>query len=142
MWVVNRLRDELCADKPFTEIVGEAEKSNFNEYAAVNDNAFLAPDSMRTAFDNALKIKPQSTGDYFRCAYLSLAQSYKAALDELRVNTGLSFDKLYIVGGGAKNGFLNRLTEEICMVKVIALPIEASAIGNIKQQILRGKQGV
>lgn len=142
MWVVNRLRDELCADKPFTEIVGEAEKSNFNEYADVNDNAFLAPDSMRTAFDNALKIKPQSTGDYFRCAYLSLAQSYKAALDELRVNTGLSFDKLYIVGGGAKNGFLNRLTEEICRVKVIALPIEASAIGNIKQQILRGKQGV
>lgn len=142
MWVINRLRDELCPDKPFPEIVKEAEESTFNEYVDVNDNAFLAPESMKAAFDNALKSKRQSTGDYFRCAYLSLAQSYKTALDELKSNTGIKFDKLYIVGGGAKNGFLNRLTEEICKVKVIALPIEASALGNIKQQILRGKKYV
>lgn len=142
MWIVNRLRDELCPDKPFSEIVREAEESNFNEYVDVNGKEFLAPESMRAAFDNALKSKPQKIGDYFRCAYLSLAQSYKQALDELKFNTGLNFDKLYIVGGGAKNGFLNRLTEEICKVKVIALPIEASAIGNIKQQILRGKKDV
>lgn len=142
MWVVNRLRDELCPDKPFPEIVKEAEESIFNEYADVNDGAFLAPESMKAAFDNAIKAKPQSIGDYFKCAYLSLAQSYKTALNELKSNTGLRFDTLYIVGGGAKNGFLNCLTEEICKVKVIALPIEASAIGNIKQQILRGKKYV
>lgn len=142
MWVVNRLRDELCPDKPFSEIVKEAEESIFNDYADVNGKEFLAPGSMKTTFDNALKTTPQSVGDYFRCAYLSLAQSYKTALDELKANTGMEFDKLYIVGGGAKNGFLNRLTEEICKVKVMALPIEASAIGNIKQQILRGKKYV
>lgn len=142
MWVVNRLRDELCPDKPFPEIVKEAEESIFNEYADVNDGAFLAPESMKVAFDNALKVKPRSVGDYFKCAYLSLAQSYKTALNELKSNTGLQFDNLYIVGGGAKNGFLNRLTEEVCKVKVIALPIEASAIGNIKQQIERGKRNV
>ncbi len=142
MWVVNRLRDELCPDKPFPEIVKEAEESIFNEYADVNGKEFLAPGSMKTTFDNALKTTPQSVGDYFKCAYLSLAQSYKVALDELKVNTGMKFNKLYIVGGGAKNEFLNRLTEEICKVKVIALPIEASAIGNIKQQILRGKKYV
>ncbi len=142
MWVVNRLRDELCPDKPFSEIVKEAEKSNFNEYTDVNGKEFLAPESMKSAFYNALKSKPQNVGDYFRCAYLSLAQSYKTALNELKSNTGLRFDTLYIVGGGAKNGFLNRLTEEICKVKVIALPIEASAIGNIKQQIERGKLNV
>ena len=142
MWVVNRLRDELCPDKPFPEIVKEAEESIFNEYADVNDGAFLAPESMKAAFDNAIKAKPQSIGDYFKCAYLSLAQSYKTALNELKANTGMKFNNLYIVGGGAKNGFLNRLTEEICKVKVIALPIEASAIGNIKQQIERGKKYV
>lgn len=142
MWVVNRLRDELCPDKPFSEIVKESEKSNFNGYTDVNDGAFLAPESMKSAFYNALKSKPQNVGDYFRCAYISLAQSYKTALDELKANTGMNFDKVYVVGGGAKNGFLNRLTEEICKVKVMALPIEASAIGNIKQQIERGKLNV
>ncbi len=139
MWVVNRLRDELCPDKPFPEIVKEAQESNFNEYAGVNDSAFLSPESMKAAFCNALKSEPGNAGDYFRCAYLSLAHSYKTALDGLSANTGIKSDKLYIVGGGAKNGFLNRLTEEICKVKVMALPIEASAIGNIKQQILRGE---
>ena len=49
---------------------------------------------------------------------------------------------MYIVGGGAKNKFLNRLTEEICKIKVVALPIEASAIGNIKAQIKRSEDNV
>ena len=42
---------------------------------------------------------------------------------------------IYIVGGGAKNAFLNRLTEEASVKKVIALPIEATAIGNLKIQM-------
>ena len=142
MWVVNRLRDELCPEKPFSEIVREAEESAFNELADVNDGAFLSPESMKKSFNNALKARLQGIGDYFRCAYLSLAHSYKAALEELTANTGISFDKLYIVGGGAKNGFLNRLTEEICKVKVIALPIEASALGNLKQLIKTGEKNV
>lgn len=142
MWVVNRLRDELCPDKPFSQIVEEAEKSNFGSFVDVNDGAFLAPESMKAAFDNALAEKPQSTGDYFRCAYLSIAHSYKTALDELKANTGAEINGLYIVGGGAKNGLLNSLTEEICKLKVTALPIEASALGNIKMLIKGSKKNV
>ena len=142
MWIVNRLRSELCPDKPFQEIVKEAEDSGFNGCVDVNDSSFLAPESMKAAFDKSLCVKPQCAGDYFRCAYTSLAQSYKTALDELKANAGADFNKLYIVGGGAKNGFLNKLTEEICNVKVIALPIEASALGNIKMQIKGSKKYV
>ena len=45
------------------------------------------------------------------------------------------YDSIYIVGGGAKNAFLNRLTEEASGKKVIALPMEATAIGNLKVQM-------
>ena len=90
---------------------------------------------MIEAFDTALSVKPQTLGDYFRCAYRSLAQSYKIAIEELERNTGMCCDKLYIVGGGAKNGFLNRLTEEATGKTVIALPIEATALGNLKIQM-------
>ena len=38
------------------------------------------------------------------------------------------------MGGGAKNQFLNRLTEEATSKRVIALPIEATALGNLKTQ--------
>ena len=74
-------------------------------------------------------------GDYFRCAYRSLAISYRDAIRELEANTGSTYEKLYIVGGGAKNKFLNRLTEEATGKQVIALPIEATALGNLKIQM-------
>ena len=57
------------------------------------------------------------------------------ALDELEANTGRTSDKLYIVGGGAKNTFLNKLTEEATGKQVIALPIEATALGNLMIQM-------
>ena len=135
MWLVNRLRAELCPDKPWNLITAEAEKSRFEETVDANAQSFLAPESMKAAFDAALSTTPQTAGDYFRCAYCSLALSYRDALRELEHNTGKHYDKLYIVGGGAKNAFLNRLTEEATGKKVIALPIEATAIGNLKIQI-------
>ena len=95
---------------------------------------------MKEAFDKWLEneiIKPQTESDYFRCAFISLAISYMNALDELKTNSGKNFDTLYIVGGGAKNGLLNELTEQVCKLKVKALPIEATAIGNLKIQIAR-----
>ena len=135
MWLVNRLRSELCQDKPWREILTEAEESRFSGIVDANDSAFLAPESMREAFDASLAIKPQTDGDYFRCAYYSLAQGYALALKELEQNTGRTYEKLFIVGGGAKNEFLNRLTEEATGKQVIALPIEATAIGNLKIQM-------
>lgn len=132
MWVVNRLRDELCPDKPFSEIVELASKSGFEKTVDVNAPAFLAPASMKAAFDGALGTAPESAGDYFKCAYLSLAESYKTALEELETNVGRTYGELYIVGGGAKNEYLNGLTERATGKRVIALPIEASALGNLK----------
>ena len=138
MWLVNRLKDELCPEKPWSEITAEAEASRFEETVDANDPAFLAPKSMVHTFDAALSVRPQTVGDFFRCAYRSLALSYMNAVQELQHNTGRHFDKLYIVGGGAKNGFLNRLTEEATGKRVIALPIEATALGNLKIQIVGG----
>ena len=135
MWLVNRLKDELCPETPFSEIAQMAAKSQFAETVNANAPEFLAPDSMRAAFDAALRTKPQSAGDYFRCAYHSLAQSYAEALAELEQNTGKTYEKLYIVGGGAKNELLNHLTAKATGKEVIALPIEATALGNLKIQM-------
>ena len=135
MWLPNRLRAELCPDKPWSEIVAEAETSGFAETVDANAPSFLAPESMKAAFDSALSAKPQTLGDYFRCAYRSLALSYRQAIEELEYNTDKKYDKIYIVGGGARNGFLNRLTEQATGKNVVALPIEATALGNLKIQM-------
>jgi len=57
------------------------------------------------------------------------------SIEELEHNTGHTYQQLYIVGGGTKNRFLNRLTEEATGKKVIALPIEATALGNLNIQV-------
>lgn len=135
MWLVNELKSELCPDMTFPEIVKAAEKSECALLVDANASEFLAPKSMKAAFDAATSNALGTMGDYFRCAYRSLAASYQKAMDELERNTGCAYEKLYIVGGGAKNVFLNRLTEEATEKKVIALPIEATALGNLKNQM-------
>ena len=135
MWLVNELQREICPDTPFPEIVKLAEESKCEALVDANAPEFLSPKSMKAAFDKAAGNVFSSVGDYFRCAYRSLAISYREALWELEENTGKHYDRLYIVGGGAKNGFLNRLTEEATGKKVVALPIEATALGNLKIQM-------
>ena len=135
MWLVNELRRDLCPEMAFPEIVKAALESGCDLLVDANAPEFLAPRSMKAAFDTAADGKLHTVGDYFRCAYRSLAVSYRDALDELEANTGCTYEKLYIVGGGAKNAFLNRLTEEATGKKVIALPIEATALGNLKIQM-------
>ena len=135
MWLVNELKRDLCPEMPYPEIVKLAEESTCEAIVDANAPEFLAPKSMKAAFNQATGNALASIGDYFRCAYRSLALSYRQAIEELEANTGCTYEKLYIVGGGAKNGFLNRLTEEVTGKKVIALPIEATALGNLKIQM-------
>ncbi len=135
MWIVNRLRDELNPLMPWDEIIDNAKVSRFDETVDINDDIFLSPESMKKAFDSMLSKGADFAGDYYRCAYRSLALSYKNNIDELEHNLNETYDKLYIVGGGAKNSFLNTLTENITGKDVIALPIEATALGNLRIQM-------
>ncbi len=135
MWLVNGLQKELCPDIPFSELVRLAEESAFDGIVDANAPSLMSPKSMKAEFDALLHQTLESPGDYFRCACRSLAYSYMTAIQELQHNTGRSFDTVYIVGGGAKNGFLNRLTAEACGRRIIALPIEATALGNLKVQM-------
>ena len=134
MWLVNCLQKELCPDIPFPQIVKAAEASACDVLVDANAPEFLAPKSMKAAFDEATGGALDDVGDYFRCAYRSLAMSYRQAIEELERNTGRTYEKLYIVGGGAKNTFLNALTQEATGKQVIALPIEATALGNLAIQ--------
>ena len=135
MWLVNELQRELCPEMPFSEIVKAAQESACEVLIDANAPEFLAPKSMKAAFDAATGHALKTAKDYFRCAYRSLALSYRQAIEELERNTGRQYQKLYIVGGGAKNAFLNDLTQKATGKQVIALPIEATALGNLKIQM-------
>ena len=141
MWIVQCLRAELCPEKSYAEIADMASKSNFNGLFDVNDPAFMAPKSMCEAIKNNLlangKGAPKCDADYFSSAYHSLASCYADAIGDLEKNVGKNYAEIYIVGGGAKNGYLNGLTERYTGRRVVAMPIEATAIGNLTVQMRR-----
>ena len=141
MWIIQSLRKELCPETSYQEIADMAQTSSYTEVFDVNDEAFMAPKSMKEAIrtyfaERGIKT-PEGDKDYFNAAYVSLAAGYKKAIADLERNTGKTYPAIYIVGGGAKNTYLNDLTEKATGKKVIALPIEATAIGNLKVQMNR-----
>ena len=141
MWIVQNLRAELCPDVSYSDIVTMAEGSGFFDVFDVNDESFTAPKSMKGAIDSYMsahgKSVPRTVDDYFKCAYLSLAHCYGVSIADMEYNTGVTYTALYIVGGGAKNNYLNKLSEKYTGKRVVALPIEATAIGNLKIQMKR-----
>lgn len=141
MWLVQCLRSELCPETSYGDIAALARTSDYTELFDVNDPRLMAPDSMKAAIRDCLseagKSIPESDADYFNSAYHSLAACYDRAIRDLEINTGRGYSEIYIVGGGAKNTYLNELCELYTGKRVIALPIEATAIGNLKIQMKR-----
>ena len=139
MWIIQSLRKEMCPDTSYGDIADMAAKSGYAEVFDVNDDSFMAPESMKGAIAEYFTSRgvpaPSAMEDFFNAAYVSLAHGYKRAIDDLEANTGKTYPAIYIVGGGAKNGYLNDLTERTTCKRVIALPIEATAIGNLKVQM-------
>ena len=139
MWIIQSLRREMCPDTSYADIAKMASESDYKEIFNVNDNAFMSPESMKAAIRDYITRAggkaPREMADYFNSAYHSLAASYHEAVCALENNLGKTYSEIYIVGGGAKNEYLNALSAEYTGKKIIALPIEATAIGNIKVQL-------
>ena len=75
-------------------------------------------------------------GQVMRCIYESLALKYRFALEQLSRATGKQFSVLHVLGGGAKDGLLCRMTADCAGIPVIAGPVEATALGNILIQLV------
>ena len=139
--MIQCIKKEYNDKYSFTDFVDEAEKSKyFKSLVDVNDLSFFAPDSMIDAVkkycEKTNQAVPQTVGEIVRCVYMSLAESYKQAVEQIETITGEKFDNINIVGGGCQNVLLNKLTAERTGRTVIAGPIEATATGNILAQML------
>lgn len=83
---------------------------------------------------------PAGRGEVVRCIYESLALKYRITKDQIESVTGRRYPALHIVGGGTKDGLLSQFTANATGSRVIAGPIEATALGNMAVQLLA--QGV
>ena len=65
----------------------------------------------------------------------SLARRYAQVLSAITEITGKKLKRLFIVGGGSKNTFLNRLTAEYSGLEVILGSSESTTVGNFAIQM-------
>jgi rhamnulokinase len=96
---------------------------------------FLAPGDMpariRAACRETGQPEPDGHAAILRCALDSLACKYRLVLETI----GASGD-VHIVGGGAQDATLCRLTADVLGRPVHAGPVEATAVGNLLVQAL------
>lgn len=136
LWIIQCVQKQLGIS--FAEMVELAATSTYTRVFDVNDSRFSAPQDMRAEITAALVetgAAPVTDADLINSVYHSLAYCYGEAYREMEAVTGQHWDKLYIAGGGAKNTTLNELTAQYTGKQVVALPIEATAIGNLKIQM-------
>jgi rhamnulokinase len=115
-------------------------ESAFTHLVDPDDESFLRPADMLAAIDDFCRKTHQPTpatpGAYVRCILESLAFKYRLVLRNLEQLCGKRMDQIRVIGGGSKNRLLNQFTADATGKRVLAGPVEATALGNIAIQIL------
>lgn len=140
MWAIQSVKKELENKYSYDDLMHLAEEAEIDSVIDLNDNRFLAPESMIGAIkgycvEKGLKV-PETVGEIMKVIYLSLATIYAETIVKTEEVTGQTFEILNIVGGGSKDGYLNRLTKEKTGKRVMAGPIEGTAVGNLLTQAI------
>ncbi len=141
LWMIQCVRREYNKKYSWGDFVTlSKEVKDFDSIVDVNDNSFLAPASMIEAIKDYCRKTgqkvPETPGEIALCVYDSLAVCYKRAVETVERVTGYKFDTIHIVGGGCQNAYLNELTAKRTGRRVVAGPVEATAIGNALSQLL------
>ncbi len=140
MWLVQNIRKENDNKYSYGELADMAAKSSYDGLIDVNEDRFLAPDSMTETILEALEDggykKPEGLPDILRTVFRSLALCYRDAIAEMNQISGREADCLHIVGGGCQNEFLNQLTADACRIPVYAGPVEGTVLGNVLVQMI------
>lgn len=141
MWAIQSIKRELENKYGYQELMYLAmDEKDFDSIVDLNDERFLAPDSMINTIKDYCKETnqkvPENVGQVMNVVYRSLAGIYKDTIVKMEEVTGKTFDTINIVGGGSKDEYLNTLTKNYTGKRVIAGPTEGTAVGNLLSQAI------
>ena len=127
----------------FPDLIDAAKGAqDFASTVDVNDDSFLAPDSMIDAVkqfcEKSGQAVPETVGEIMQCVYLSLSMCYAEAVKTLIRLTGKTYTSINIVGGGCQDMYLNEMSAVTTGLPVYAGPVEGTAIGNLIVQMISG----
>lgn len=140
LWMIQSVRKELAPEESFGTICENASKTTIASLVDCNDDRFLAPESMtkevQAACAESGQQVPEGIVEVASVIYNSLAKCYADTIAEVEEMTGVTYDCIHVVGGGANAAYLNELTAKATGRIVYAGPTEATAIGNLTAQMI------
>lgn len=153
MWLLEEcLREWQSAGRSWsvTELIGECEKlpvatTIFN----VDAPDLILPGHMPSRVNRELEKAghapipedPAHAPQMANVIFSSLAARYAEVLRALQDVTGRNLQRVYVVGGGSQNEYVNRLIGERTGLQVKRGPIESSTIGNLAIQFASLESG-
>ena len=143
LWMIQNAKHELDDKYSFAELCDLASQNGeFGSIVNALDDRFLAPKSMIDEIKSYCKETgqaiPETPGQIAAVIYNSLAKCYAECADQIEAFTGKKFNAINIIGGGSNADYLNRITAKVSGRTVLAGPGEATAIGNILNQMIAG----
>jgi len=144
LWLVQEIRRALARDGAPPSYAGLTEAARaaapFTAVIDPDHSDFVRPDDMLAAIRENCRDggrpTPSSVGEVVRTALEGLALRFRWTIDRLAELTGRPVRAIHVVGGGARNGLLCRMTADATGRSVLAGPVEATAIGNILVQAI------
>ena len=144
LWLVQECRrtwQHQGEDLTYDEITQLASKAKpFLAVIDPDDGVFLHPGNMPERIQkycaDTNQTVPQTKGEIVRVVLECMALKYLWVLERLEELSRKHYEPIHIIGGGTKNRLLNQFTADCTQRKVIAGPVEATAIGNILLQAI------
>jgi rhamnulokinase len=144
LWLVQECRRTWALEGQglsYDDLTGLAASARpFRSIVDTDSPDFMRPGGMPTRMaaycQRTRQPVPESKGEYVRCALESLALKYRWVLERTERMLGRKLDPIHIVGGGTQNKLLCQLTADATGRKVVAGPIEATAIVNVLVQAM------
>ena len=138
LWIVQECR-RCWGDPSYDELMEQAAAARADvPLFDPDDERFLAPGDMPARIADACaelgQPRPEGRGETVRSALVSLACKYRLVLERLERAAGVEVEVVHVIGGGARNELLCRLTADLLRRPVLAGPVEATALGNVLVQ--------
>lgn len=141
LWMIQNVRHELDDKYSFAELCAMADDAkDFPSLVDALDDRFLSPENMMAEIKaycaETDQPVPETPGEIAVVVYNSLAKCYAECAEQIEAFTGKKYNAINIIGGGSNADYLNRITARVSGRTVLAGPGEATAIGNILNQML------
>lgn len=144
LWLLERCRKDWQSEGKsieYRELLAQADAAPpLQHLINPDDSSFVLPQRIPQAIAafcaKTGQLEPIGPGQVTRTILESLALKYCQVLESLESLVGARFQEIRIVGGGSRIDLLNQFTADATGRRVLAGPVEATALGNLAMQMV------